>query len=417
MSPPSPLRVAVLGAGQRGFILADLTAAHPHLAQIVAVAEPRDAYRQQFVRQFNLDPHLAFSSWQEFVLHCPAVDAVIVTTLDRDHVGPAVACLLRGIPILLEKPIAPTWEEVLDIQRAQANSGAMVAVCHSLRYQPGFNLVKQLVQSGRLGEIRTVDLIEQVGYWHFAHSYIRGNWGNSGRATPLLLAKSCHDLDYLSWLLDVPCEAVASFGQLSHFHPSRAPEGAPARCLDGCPIEHSCAYSAVRQYVQTDRTVWPASVISHEHSQQAHLEALRMGPYGLCVYRADNDVVDHQTVMLEYAQGQTATFTVTGFTQSGGRRLRVHGTEADLTFDEHVVTLRHYASGRTEEMRAGGEGPHGGGDLRVVRHWLEAIRRNEPAWLLTDLTSSLASHAVGFAAELARREKRLVRVAEIAKPD
>jgi predicted dehydrogenase len=303
---------------------------------------------------------------------------------------------------------------VLDIQRAQANSGAMVAVCHSLRYQPGFNLVKQLVSSGRWGEVRTVDLIEQVGYWHFAHSYIRGNWGNSGRATPLLLAKSCHDLDYLGWLLDVPCEAVASFGQLSHFHASRAPEGAPARCLDGCPVEHRCPYSAVRQYVQTDRTVWPASVISYEHTQQAHLEALRTGPYGLCVYRADNDVVDHQTVMLEYAQGQTATFTVTGFTQSGGRRLRVHGTEADLTFDEQVVTLRHYASGRTEEMRAGGEGPHGGGDLRVVRHWLEAVRHNDATWLLTDLASSLASHAVGFAAEWARRDKRLVRVAEIA---
>ncbi|MEB3330499.1 MAG: Gfo/Idh/MocA family oxidoreductase, partial [Candidatus Sericytochromatia bacterium] len=304
-------------------------------------------------------------------------------------------------------------EEVLDIQRAQQASGALAAVCHSLRHQPGFNLVRQLVRAGRVGEIRTLDLIEQVSYWHFAHSYIRGNWGNSGRATPLLLAKSCHDLDYMAWLMDEPAVRVASFGSLSHFRPEHAPEGAPARCLEACPVEHTCAYSAIRQYVQADRTQWPASVISHDHSQEAHLEALRTGPYGLCVYQADNDVVDHQTVMLEHQNGATATFTVTAFTQAGGRRLRVNGTEADLTFDEHVVVLRDYASGRTEELRAGGDGPHGGGDVRVIRNWLEAVRRADPAWLLTDLAASMPSHAVGFAAELARREGRLVRVDEV----
>lgn len=409
-----PLSIAVLGAGTRGAIFGRILADHPHLARVAAVAEPRPAYRAAFAAAHGLPAEATFETWQDFIAGPKRCDAVIVATMDRDHVGPAIACLERGYDLLLEKPVAPTPEECWDVAAAQERTGRMVGVCHSLRYHRGFAHVQELVASGRLGEVRSVDLLEQVGAAHFAHSYIRGNWGNAGRATPLLLAKSCHDLDYLAWLVGRPCQRVSSFGSLSHFHAAHAPAGAPSRCVDGCPAEPSCMYSAIKQYVQGDREAWPASVIAPEHTQAAHLVAITTGPYGRCVYRADNDVVDHQVVALSFEGGATATFTVTAFTQGGGRRLRVHGTQAELAFDETTTTIRDLGSRDVERWDYAAEaGPHGGGDHRAIRTWLEALAAQDPTLLRTDIHTSIWTHMIGFAAERARLEGRVVDVAEI----
>ncbi len=409
----APLTVAVLGAGTRGAIFGEILADHPHLARVVAVAEPREAYRAAFATRHALPADRTFHTWQEFAAQPRLCDAVVIATMDRDHVGPAIACLEHGYPLLLEKPVAPTWEECRDVARAQTRYGPIVAVCHSLRYHKGFAMVKRLVDDGHLGDVVTLDQLEQIGFEHFAHSYIRGNWGNAGRATPMLLAKSCHDLDYLAWLVGQPCRRVASFGSLSHFTAANAPPGAPDRCTAACPVERDCAYSAVKLYVQADRNAWPAAVISADHTREAHLAAISTGPYGRCVYRADNDVVDHQVVTMEFAGNVTATFTVTAFTQCGGRRLRVHGTKADLWFDEETIVIRRFAGHDVETIKPGAEhGPHGGGDHRVVRNWLEAILRDDPSCLLTGLGESLRTHAIGFAAERARHEARVVALAE-----
>lgn len=413
----APLRVAVLGAGTRGAIFGEILADFPHLARVAAVAEPRDAYREAFAARHGLDATQVFHSWQELAAAPPACDAAIIATMDRDHVGPALACLARGQHLLLEKPVAESWEGCLDVARAQRRHGPLVAVCHSLRHHAAFARVKALVDAGAVGEVVSIDQLEQIGYAHFAHSYIRGNWGNAGRATPLVLAKSCHDLDYLAWLAGRPCRRVASFGSLTHFTAANAPPGAPERCTEGCPVEASCMYSAFRQYVQAERTAWPAAVISPDHSQAAHLEAIATGPYGRCVYRADNDVVDHQVATLDFDGGLTATFTVTAFTQRGGRRVRVHGTEGDLRFDEDDgrIVLRRFAGHEVETIEPAAErGPHGGGDHRVVRRWLEAIRAGDPGMLLTDVHESVRTHAIGFAAERSRVEGRVVDLAEFA---
>jgi predicted dehydrogenase len=412
-----PLTVAVLGAGTRGRLFAELLAELPHLAQVVAVAEPRAAYRDDFAARHGLPACQVFNTWQEFVSAPRLCDAVIVATMDRDHLGPALACLDKGYDMLLEKPMAPTLAECRVLDRAQRESGSLVAVCHSLRHQKGFAMVKALVAGGRLGRVMSVDQLEQVGFEHYAHSYIRGNWGNAGRATPMLLAKSCHDLDYLSHLVGAPATHVSSFGHLSHFRPEHAPEGSTARCTEGCRVEHSCPYSAIKQYVQADLTAWPAAVISPVHTPQAHFEAIRTGPYGRCVWRSDNDVVDHQVVAIQYANQVTATFTMTGFTQSQGRRLRVHGTAGELRFDEHAnaITLKTFGDRNTERIDLGPEaGAHGGGDHRIVRAWLEALHRRDPAMILTDVQASLATHTIAFAAEASRLAGRTVALAEFA---
>ncbi|HEY3418688.1 MAG TPA: Gfo/Idh/MocA family oxidoreductase [Armatimonadota bacterium] len=413
MSGAQPITVAILGAGGRGQGFAQIIGEMSHLAQVVAVAEPRDAYRQRMVENYRIPDAHVFTSWQEFIAQPKLCDAVVISTMDRDHAVPAIACLEKGYHLLLEKPMATTLEDCQAIAAAGRNAGTIGAVCHSLRYNKGFSKVKELIDAGRIGRLITIDQLEQVAYWHQAHSFVRGNWGNEGRSTFMLLAKSCHDIDYIAYLTGQPCRQVSSFGALTYFTPESAPPGSTARCTDGCPAESTCPYSAIKWYVQGNRETWPGDMVSPVHTYAAHLEAIKTGPYGRCVYQTDNDVVDHQVVMMEFDGDITATFTMTAFTQGGGRKIRVHGTQGEIEFSEGSITLRTFGDENVEVITPGQEiGGHGGGDTRVVRNWLEAIRTGDNSLVLTDLQESLRTHTIVFAAEQARREKRLVSLAE-----
>lgn len=414
MPSRKPKTIAILGAGARGTGFAELISQHGQWGRVAAVAEPREPYRQAMVRNHGLGSNCVFDTWQEFVKRPRLCDAVIIATPDRDHAGPAVACLRKGYDLLLEKPMATALSECRAIERAQRQSGGMVGICHSLRYQKGFRKVKELIDAGAIGRVVTIDQLEQVAYWHQAHSYVRGNWGNEGRASFMLLAKSCHDIDYVAWLAGSACRRVSSYGSLAHFRRENAPEGSPARCTDGCPAESGCPYSALRWYVNGRRDVWPAAVISPGHSREEHLEAVRSGPYGRCVYRCDNDVVDHQVVAMEFAGGVTATFTMTAFTQGGGRRLRVHGDRGELAFDERTITIRTFGDDNVTEIALGPEpGGHGGGDVRVVRDWLRALHTRDRSLVVADAQESLRTHTIVFAAERSRREGRAVSLADL----
>ncbi|MEI8243211.1 MAG: Gfo/Idh/MocA family oxidoreductase [bacterium] len=410
-----PVRVAILGAGGRGQMFGRVLAELPHLAQVVAVAEPRDAYRELFAAAHGLPPAQVFRTWEEFLKKPPPCDAVVIATMDRDHVHSAVACLSQGLHLMLEKPMATTLADCRAIEAAQRKAGALVAVCHSMRYHKGFATLRDVVASGRIGEVVSMDQLEQVAFWHQAHSFVRGNWGNEGRATFMLLAKSCHDLDYMAFLIGRPCRRVSSFGALSHFNRAHAPAGATARCTDGCPAEATCPYSALKQYVYAEHlNHWPADVVSPVHTREAHLEALRTGPYGRCVYQCDNDVVDHQVVAMDFEGDITATFTMTAFTQRGGRQVRVHGTEGEASFDEQAITVRSFRTNDVETTVIGPEvGGHGGGDNRVVRDWLDAIRLQAPERIRTSAQESLRTHTIVFAAERSRLERRTIELSEM----
>ncbi|TVR50446.1 MAG: gfo/Idh/MocA family oxidoreductase [Puniceicoccaceae bacterium] len=403
-----PTTIAIIGAGGRGSSFASLIENLPHLGTVVAVAEPRAAYRERLAKQFSLPPERVFERWQDFVAEGKLCDAVVIATMDQDHVGPAVACTELGCHMLLEKPMAVALEDCRVIAEAQRKAGTITAVCHSMRYHKGFAKLKEVVDSGRLGRIVTVDQLEQVAWWHQAHSFVRGNWGNEARSTFMLLAKSCHDIDYLAHLIGTPCQRVGSFGALTYFRPEYAPEGSTERCVD-CPVEPDCAYSALRHYVYTNREGWPAAVVSPDHSLEAHLKAVTEGPYGRCVWKTDNDVVDHQVVMMEFEGDVTVTFTMTAFTQHGGRRVRVHGTLGEAHFEERKIEVRDFASGNTETITIGPEpGGHGGGDRRVLLSWLNAIASRDASLVRTDVQESYHTHRIVFAAERARREGRLI---------
>lgn len=410
----SPKTVAILGAGDRGMGFGRLIARFPQFAKVVAVAEPRDEYRRAFAAAHDLEQRMVFPDWETFCAQQRLCDAVVISTMDRQHAPAALACLERGYDVLLEKPMAPALPECRAIEQAQRRSGAILAVCHSLRYNKAFSKVRELLAAGAVGRIITLDLLEQVIYWHQVHSFVRGKWAREADSSFMLLAKSCHDLDYICFLVGKPCLRVSSFGELSWFRRENAPPGSTERCTDPCPLEPACAYSAVRMYVDADREGWPASVVSLDHSREAHLRAIREGPYGRCAWKCDNDVVDHQVVAMQFADDITATFTMTAFTQQGGRRLRVHGTEGELSFDESSITVRTFADGNVQHISIGAEGGgHGGGDLRVVRNWLLALHTRDERTILTGAAESLRTHAVVFAAEKSRREGRTVSISEM----
>jgi predicted dehydrogenase len=415
--PTQPSRIAILGAGGRGTHIGGAIHGLPHLATVVAVADPDSAKVAQLAGACGVPDTGRFASWQDFLASGLEVDGVVIATMDRDHVAPAVACLERGWHVILEKPMAPDLADCQRIEAAQRASGRFLTVCHSLRYQKAFRAVRDLVVGGAVGRIMTIDLLEQVGWAHQAHSFVRGNWGNSTRSAPMILAKSCHDLDYLAFLTGTPALRLTSYGHLSYFTRANAPAGAPARCSDGCPHESTCSYSALKAYVYTDRVQWPAALCSPtDHSMAAHLAAVQTGPYGRCVWQCDNDVVDHQVIALEFPGEITATFTMTAFTQEGGRRLRVHGTHGVLEFHDHAqeITVTTFATGNVQRISVAREGGgHGGGDTRMVRDWLEALRHGDATGLVSTAQESLRTHAMAFAAERSRRERRPVELAEL----
>ncbi|NLW86751.1 MAG: Gfo/Idh/MocA family oxidoreductase [Planctomycetes bacterium] len=410
-----PKTVAIIGAGGRGTLFADIIGEYGHLGKVVAVAEPKDDYRQSMATKHGVKKDMCFNTWQEFVARPKLCDAVVVATMDREHVEPAVACLNKGYDMLLEKPMAPSLAECRAIEQAQRKSGGIVAVCHSLRYHKEFRKVRDLVASGAIGRLITVDMVEGVATWHQAHSFVRGNWGNEAKSAFMLLAKCCHDIDYLCFLTGQPARYVSSFGSLTYFRKENAPEGAADRCTDNCPCEPTCQYSAIKQYVNSDRETWPPKVVSYDHSYEAHLKAIQTGPYGRCVWKCDNDVVDHQVVNIQFDNDITATFTMTAFTMECARRVRIHGTEGEIWFVPGCITVRTFADKGVNEIRLAPEtGGHGGGDQRVVREWLTALHTRDDSKIVANAQESLRSHTVVFAAEEARKRNTLISLDEFS---
>ncbi len=403
-----PKTIAIIGAGGRGQLFARMFHEAYPKARLAAVAEPRDEYRELVARNYQLPRENVMQSWQEFVSRPKLCDAVFIGTMDREHVEPAVACMKLGYDVLLEKPMAVTLADCQLIERTQRETGCIFGVCHSLRYQKGFRKVKELVDSGTIGKIVTVNLTEQVGWWHQAHSFVRGNWGNESRSTFMLLAKSCHDIDYIHYLIGKRCLSVSSYGSLSYFRPENAPPGAGERCIE-CPIERSCHYSAIRHYVDADRTCWPADVVSLVHSREAHLEAIRTGPYGRCVWKCDNDVVDHQTVNMLFEDNVTAVFTMVGLSRDCSRYLRLYGTLGEIYFDQNTITVKTFADNNITTIQLGSErGGHGGGDQRIVDTFIDALFTRDDSRIVANAQESLKTHTVVFAAEQSRREGRTI---------
>ncbi len=410
----APISVVVAGAGNRGAAYARWALRHPDRARVTAVAEPRDVRRARCAAEHGIAPENAVASWEDLAARPRFADAVLICTQDQMHEAPAEAFAAAGYHILLEKPMAPDEAACRRIVAAVERAGVMLAVGHVMRYTPYTRAVKEIVDSGELGDIMSVQHLEPVGFWHQAHSFVRGNWRRADLSNTMLMAKSCHDLDWLAYILGRAPDRVSSFGHLTHFTAANRPAGATDRCVT-CPVEASCAYSASRLYgglLERGQHGWPLHVVLDEFTPAALDEALRDGPYGRCVYACDNDVVDHQVVALEYPGATTATFTMTAFCEVADRRTQLFGTRGELSGDGRDIRVYDFltrserqvssapAGGRPGSFSAG-EG-HGGGDSGLMDAFTAAVATGNRDLILSGPRDSLASHLAVYAAERAR---------------
>jgi predicted dehydrogenase len=411
-----PVTLLIVGAGSRGAMFADYALRHPDEAVVIAVAEPRDAYRERLAELHGVAPERRFEDWREAIGQSRLADAAVVATPDPKHTEPAIALAEQGYAMLLEKPLATTERDCRRIIAAVQRAGVVCAVAHVLRYTAYTRLLKEVIDRGAIGEIVSIEHLEPVGFWHQAHSYVRGNWRREDQAAPMLLAKCCHDLDWLGFLIGQRCVAVSSFGGLAHFRPDQRPRGAGERCLH-CDVEASCAFSARRLYfgmLERGVTGWPLDVLAWPVTRENITAALREGPYGRCVWACDNDVVDHQVVSLRYENGTTASLTMTGFTRMRDRETRIFGTRGELHGDGNRVDVYDFLSGSTTRHDSGvySDGEiltgHGGGDDGVMREFIAAVAARDPGLILTTPAHALESHRIAFAAEAARRENRVI---------
>lgn len=423
------IKVALLGCGDRGCIYADYSLRNPDDMEVVAVTDTSALKKEEARVRYNLPEDRAFDSVEAFIAAGIECDIVIDATMDKAHYPTAMALLAAKYNVLLEKPVCPNKEELLDIQRAAHANGCKVIVCHVLRYTPFYSAVKKVLAEGKIGRVRSLEMTEHVGMAHFIDSFVRGKWNNEEECgSGLLLAKCCHDLDLMCWLANESRpKYVTSLGFRENFTMDKAPEGATELCFD-CPHEKTCNYSAVKIHLDRDTMpfqTWagigkPIDTITREEK----IEYMKRSAYGKCAYNSGGDIVDNQNVIVSFENGAMGTLNLVGACAKAERYLHIVGSNGEIegVFENNEFQLRVFTrEGRrygydTEVINtvAGSElGKHGGGDNEIMRHLVNYLRTGEGTLSLTSIDDSVEGHLCVYAAETSRKEKRTVDLADI----
>lgn len=412
------LKVAIAGLGSRGKdTYAAAASLYPDKMKITAIADTDPAKVRETAREYQVPEEACFASAEEMLAQDKLADVMFIATQDRQHVKHAIPALRKGYHLLLEKPISPDLEECRELVKTAKECERKVVICHVLRYAPFYMKLKEIIDSDAIGEIVSVMAIENVGWWHQAHSFVRGNWRNADITSPMILQKCCHDMDILLWLTGKTCKSISSFGDTYLFRKERAPEGAAKRCLDGCKVKKDCPFDAEKIYmdhkkygVRGGNREWPLDVLTLHPTEESVWDALQSGPYGRCVYHCDNNVVDHQVVNLHMTDGSTISLTMCGFTAEISRYTKFMGTKGEIVADMAANTIRITEFGKETREIKGSEAAedlsrHGGGDNRLVEDFLDMIiEGREPDGRTTSVECSMESHYCALAAEKSRLE-------------
>lgn len=408
-------KVAIAGLGGRGLhTYAKYQDKFPERMKIVAVADIDKEKLRYAGEKYAVPMQYRFDSAESMLAHDKLADVLIIATQDRQHVKQALVALDKGYDILLEKPVSSFLDECETLKSAVKKSGRFVLVCHVLRYTTFYRTVKRAIDDGTIGDIVSIQAIENVGYWHMAHSFVRGNWRNSGEESPMILQKCCHDFDIYGWLIGKPCIGVSSQGSLKYFKSECAPEGATERCYN-CPHRETCAFCAEKIYLdQPDigyrrgNSGWPNDIIAEEPDEEKLRAALKTGPYGRCVFRCDNNVVDHQICNVLFEDGVTLDFTMCGFTAKNYRMFKIMGTKGEIVGDQLKNTVVVQPFGERETVydinkMADDLSGHGGGDNAMLTE-LFAHLDGATSDANTTIENSVQSHEIAFASEISRLE-------------
>jgi len=412
-----PVTAITIGAGNRGMVYGNFAAKFKDQIKIVGVAEPNTFRNDRYAKIHEIESTNRFNTWEEVFKRPKFADAVIISTPDNLHYEPCMKALAMGYDILLEKPISPSEKECRDILALAKKNNRIVAVCHVLRYAPYFVKMKELLAKGAIGEVISVQHFEPIEHTHMAHSYVRGNWHNSKATTPIILAKSCHDLDIIKWVINKPSKQISAMGDLKWFRKENAPAGSTARCADGCKIERKCPYSAVKEYLDLNRRTSVFDVPADVDRKVFIAEKLKTTNYGRCVYRMENDQPDHYVTNIQFADSVTASFSMEAFTSYHGRRTRIMGSMGDLVGDMTELVHHDFVTNKetkfipkAEDVEGYKNSGHGGGDWLLVKDFVQAVAQKNPALLTSTIDESIESHIMGFMAEESRKGGKVMKI-------
>ncbi len=408
------MTVVIIGCGARGKdIYAKYQHRNPDKMRIVAAVEPNVNKLNEIREEYNIPKENCFTNSAELFKRGKIADVAFICTMDRIHYEDSVTALKMGYDLLLEKPISPLLSECREIERVAKENNRKVVVCHVLRYTVFYQQIKDLIEAGKIGDVVNIQAVEQVGYWHQAHSFVRGNWRSSDLSSPMILQKCCHDMDIYLWLIGKSARRVSSFGSLYEFKPENAPEGAAERCLD-CKYKDTCIFSAPKYYLselaldKDDK--WPVNVLVSNPTPEKVLESLKTNQYGRCVYKCDNNVVDHQVVNVLLEDGVTLNFTMCAFTKECVRKLTVMGTRGEIEADMESLKIKFkpfYAENEVIDIKnlTNDFSGHSGGDMRMIDDMyalVKGIKTEAELRSITSIDKSMESHYLALAAEESR---------------
>ena len=413
---------AIAGLGSRGKdVYAKAIAAHPEKMEITAVADIDPEEVAIAKELYHIPEERCFDSVEKMLEQEKLADAMVIATQDRQHVGHAIPALRKGYHLLLEKPVSPDLDECRQIVKVAKECDRKVVVCHVLRYTPIYRKVKELLDAGTIGDVVSIMAVENVGWFHMAHSFVRGNWNNSDTTSPMILQKCCHDMDLYLWLAGKECDSLSSYGSTYLFKKENAPEGCKERCTDGCKYQGVCPFDAEAIYMdsklvgyRTGHRTWPLDVLTQEVTEENVQKAIDTGRFGKCVYHCDNNVVDHQVVNLNMTDGSTMSFTMSGLSADMGRYARFYGTKGEMVVNmgmdpkDSVIHTTFFTPDRKEEtidvMSLSDDFTgHGGGDIVMVEEFADILLGNiKESSSITSLEHSVESHYCALAAEESR---------------
>ena len=404
-----PVSIVAIGAGNRTNKYLEYVKRNPDKVRLVGVVELNDIRRRNIAVRFGLDDSQCFTDYRIFFQQPRVADAVMICTPEHMHFEPAMLAIAMGYHILLEKPIAQTLEECMAIGMAAKEKGVHVAVCHVLRHHPYFMKIKELVDSGTLGSIISINHRSAVGVDRSTHGFVRGMWRKEAVTNPMLISKCCHDIDFLLWLTKTRCRKLTSFGSLRWFKRANAPEGAGERCID-CTIEPRCPFSAIDLYRIRRDWISNFDVPEGKTIDDVIEEQLQHGLYGRCVYCCDNDVVDHQIVSMEMESEVTINFSMDVFTLKDNRETHICLTEGEIDGDETTLRIKRFRGAVEETYDFSdivGTPFHAGADLNLIADFVDALLEGREG-LATSIERSVESHRICYEAERSRREERTI---------
>lgn len=411
----SPVTAVIVGGGHRSFTYADYSLEHPDELKIVGIADPNRERCLLAAQRYGFSTEFCFENAAELAKHEKFADVIINGTMDHQHYETAAPLLELGYDMLLEKPFSVNADEMSKLLKIIRAHGNKVMICHVLRYSAFYRAIKQRVANGEIGDIINIQMSEHVSYHHLSTSYVRGKWANSDICkTSMLLAKSCHDIDIMMWLMSETLpDTVSSHGSIYQFKKENAPENAGTICMVDCPLVDTCRYSSKKIYLEhPDRWtcyVWSALEAIENPTLEQKAELLKSdSPYGRCIYKSDNNVVDHQSVLVNFRNGATGTHNMIGGTAKSLRKIHIIGTKGEISgnYEENKFVISRIAveeeDGFIDEvinLDVSHSQGHGGGDEALTKDFIDFIKTGNQSISCTSIYNSVAGHLTVFLAD------------------